>query len=296
MSGTVRAQAQAKINLRLKVLTLDESSYHAIETLFLRLELADVVTVSAHHGGGIALDVSGHPSLIAASGPAEQNLAVRAATAYCARADWHPRVQITIEKVIPVGAGLGGGSADAAAVLRALDALAPAPLPGAELFSLAAALGSDVPFLVGHDAMAVGWGRGERLMSLPALPPRPVILAVPPIHVSTREAYGWLGRARGGTPSQPTIPGDAFASWDSAALHAENDFFDPLAERHPVIRRMRDSLLERGARIAMLTGSGSAVFGIFDAEPPAAGEPPTGEWEEIRTGTAAHVVPLQRID
>ena len=296
MTGTVRVEAQAKINLRLKVLTLDESSYHAIETLFLRLALADVVTVATRPGGGIAVDVSGHPSLILASGPAEQNLAVRAAAAYCARADWHPRVEIRIEKIIPVGAGLGGGSADAAAVLRALDALAPAPLPGAELLSLAATIGSDVPFLVGQDAMAVGWGRGERLMSLPALPPLPVILAVPPIQVSTRDAYGWLGRARGEAPGRPNIPGDAFESWESAALHAENDFFEPVAQRHPVIRRIRDSLADRGARIAMLTGSGSAVFGIFDSEPPVAEGSLTGDWEEIRTSTAAHVVPLQRID
>lgn len=296
MSGAIRVEAQAKINLRLKVLTLDESSFHAIETVFLRVDLADVVLVAARPGDGIAVDVKGSPDLVLASGPLEQNLAARAAAAYCARADWHPRIEIRIDKVIPVGGGLGGGSADAAAVLRALDALAPAPLPGAELLSLAATIGSDVPFLVGSDVMAVGWGRGERLMSLPALPPRPVILAVPPIHVSTRDAYGWLGRSRGDAPARPNIPGDAFASWESAALHADNDFFDAVAARHPVIRRIRDSLLERGARIAMLTGSGSAVFGVFDGELPAAGGSPTGEWEEIRTATATHVVPLGRMD
>ena len=288
--------AQAKINLRLKVLALGDSGYHSIETVFQRLELADRIVVSVSDGGGIELDVSGDDSLVMASGPAEQNLALLAARAYLERADWHPRVDIRVEKVIPVGAGLGGGSADAAAVLRALDALAPAPLPGAELLSLAAAVGSDVPFLVGPHALAVGWGRGERLMSLPPLPPRPVVLAIPPVHVSTREAYGWLGRARGEAPSPPTIPGDAFASWESAARHAENDFSDAVARRHPVIRKIRESLLERGARIAMLTGSGSAVFGVFDSEPADAGRPRDGEWREIRTATAAHVVPLERMD
>ena len=296
MSGTVRVEAQAKINLRLKVRELGDSGYHSIETVFLRVDLADVITVATSHGGGIAVDISGHPALIIASGPADQNLAVRAAAAYCERAGWHPRIEIRIDKAIPVGAGLGGGSADAAAVLRALDSLAPAPLPGHELLSLAATIGSDVPFLVGQDAMAVGWGRGERLMTLTPLPPRPLILAIPPIHVATREAYGWLGRARGGPPTRPNIPGDAFGSWESAAAHAENDFFDVVAQRHPVVRRIRDSLRERGARIAMLTGSGSAVFGIFDSEPAAAGGPITGEWEEIPTATAAHVVPLQRMD
>lgn len=296
MSGTARVQAQAKINLRLKVLALGDSGYHSIETVFLRVELADAVTVAASRGGGVAVDVSGDPSLIAASGPAEQNLALKAAAAYCERAGWHPRVEIRIHKVIPVGAGLGGGSADAAAVLRALDALAPAPLPGSELMALAAGIGSDVPFLVGPHAMAVGWGRGERLMSLPPLPPRPLILAVPPVHISTRDAYAWLGRARGDAPLPPNIPGDAFASWESAARHAENDFFDAVAERHPLIRKIRDSLLERGASIAMLTGSGSAMVGIFDSEPPDPGAARDGQWREIRTATAAHVVPLERMD
>ncbi|MEX0908575.1 MAG: 4-(cytidine 5'-diphospho)-2-C-methyl-D-erythritol kinase [Gemmatimonadaceae bacterium] len=296
MSSTARVEAQAKINLRLKVLGLGDSGYHSIETVFLRVDLADAVTVATYHGGGIAVDVSGHPSLIIASGPADQNLALKAAAAYCERAGWHPRVEIRIDKVIPVGAGLGGGSADAAAVLRALDALAPSPLPGSELLSLAASIGSDVSFLVGPHAMAVGWGRGERLMSLPPLPPRPLVLAIPPVHVSTRDAYGWLGRARGEAPTPPNISGDAFASWERAARHAENDFSDAVAQRHPVIRKIRDSLLERGARIAMLTGSGSAVFGVFDSEPPDAGGPRDGEWQEIRTVTAAHVVPLERMD
>lgn len=288
--------AQAKINLRLKVLGLGESGYHSIETVFQRLELADRITVSVSDGAGIALDVSGDDSLAMASGPAAENLALLAAQSYLRRADWHPRVDIRLEKMIPVGAGLGGGSADAAGVLRALNDLAPAPLPAAELLSLAGSLGSDVPFLVAPHALAVGWGRGERLMSLPSLPARPVILAIPPLHVSTREAYGWLGRARGDAPAPPNIPGDAFASWEQAARHAENDFFGPVTQRHPVIRAIRESLLERGARIAMLTGSGSAVFGIFDSMPPDTGGPRDGEWREIRTATATHVVPLERMD
>lgn len=288
--------AQAKINLRLKVLGLGESGYHSIETVFQRLELADRIIVSVSDGAGIALNVSGDDSLVMASGPAGENLALLAAQSYLRRADWHPRVDIRLEKMIPVGAGLGGGSADAAGVLRALNDLAPAPLPAAELLSLAGSLGSDVPFLVAPHALAVGWGRGERLMSLPSLPTRPVILAIPPVHVSTREAYGWLGRARGDAPAPPNIPGDAFASWEQAARHAENDFSGPVTQRHPVIRAIRESLLERGARIAMLTGSGSAVFGIFDSMPPDTGGPRDGEWREIRTATATHVVPLERMD
>ena len=296
MSGAIRVAAQAKINLRLKVLDRLESGYHAIETVFARLELADRVSVTVTDRGGFDLRVTGEPSLVMASGPAEQNLALIAARAFTRRAGWHPRVEITVEKRIPVGAGLGGGSADAAAVLRALNALAPVPLPLSELKLLAAEIGSDVPFLVTGDAMSLGWGRGERLRALPPLPSRPVILGIPAVHVSTGAAYGWLGRKPGGAPVGATLAGNAFESWEGVAGQAENDFAEVVAARHPVIRRIRDSLLERGARIAMLTGSGSAVFGIFESEPPAGAGPLAGEWEEVRTATAAHVVPLQRMD
>jgi len=288
--------AQAKINLRLKVLARGDTGFHYIETVFQRLALADLVTVSVSDGGGIELDVSGDDSLVTASGPAGENLALLAARAYLQRANWRPRVEIRVEKVIPVGAGLGGGSADAAAVLRAMNDLAPAPLPAADVLSLAATLGSDVPFLASAHPLAVGWGRGERLMSLPSLPARPVILAIPPVHVSTREAYGWLEREPGEAPGPPVIAAGGFASWEQAARQAENDFSEAVAHRHPVIERIRESLLERGARIAMLTGSGSAVFGIFDSEPADAGGAVDGEWREIRTATAAHVVPLERMD
>lgn len=295
MSGTVRAQAQAKINLRLRVLSRQDTGYHAIETVFLRLDLSDTVTVAARDGGGISVDVTGDRDLILASGPADQNLALIAAAAYCERTGWHPGVHIRVEKRIPVGAGLGGGSADAAAVLRALNALAPSPLPTAELLALAAGIGSDVPFLASNDVMAVGWGRGERLMSLPALPTRPVILAAPPLAVSTKEAYEWLGRGPGDAPP-PAIAGDAFSTWESAAGHAENDFSAPVAARHPVIGTIRESLLARGARIAMLTGSGSAVFGVFDPEAFVRAESGAGEWRELATSTAAHVVAMERMD
>lgn len=294
--SAVRVAAQAKINLRLKVLGLGESGYHSIETVFQRLELADRITVSVSDGGGIELDVYGDESLVLASGPAEQNLALLAAKSYMRRAGWHPHVDIRVEKVIPVGAGLGGGSADAAAVLRALDALAPAPLPAAELLTLAATIGSDVPFLASDHVVAVGWGRGERLMSLPPLPSRPVVLGIPPLHVSTREAYGWLGRSRSDAPPPPTLPGDAFASWERAVAYAENDFSEAVAERHPVIRAIRESLLARGARLAMLTGSGSAVFGIFDSDDQARASESVREWREIRTATLAHVVPPEPMD
>lgn len=295
MTQTVAVRAQAKINLRLKVLSRGDAGFHAIETVFLRLSLADHLTVTTS-AGGIELDVSGDPALAAASGPDARNLALVAARAFCDRARWTPGLLLSLEKHIPVGAGLGGGSADAAAVLRALNPIAPAPLPRAELLSLAATIGSDVPFLLGDDAMAIGWGRGERLMSLDPLPERPVVVAVPPVHVSTANAYMWLGRALGADPEPPALPGDAFESWERAAQFAENDFTAEVARRYPVIQAMQDSLRARGARVAMLTGSGSSVFGVFDS-PESVGTPPdAAPWREILTSAPAHVVPVERMD
>ncbi|MBA3579997.1 MAG: hypothetical protein H0W42_08435 [Gemmatimonadaceae bacterium] len=296
MTGTVRLHAQAKVNLRLKVFALGESGYHAIETVFQRLALADLVTVSASAGEGTDLDMVGDPALVAATGDADRNLALVAARSYLARSAWDAHVSVRIQKSIPVGAGLGGGSADAAAVLRGLDALAPSPLPAADLLELACTIGSDVPFLLSDDVLSIGWGRGERLLPLPALPPRPVLLGIPAAHVSTMDAYSWLGRARGAAPGPPELPADAFVSWESAAGHAENDFEPVVSERLPMIPAIRASFTGRGARISMLTGSGAAVFGVFDPNGPGVPAADTTQWREIRTATAAHVVPLERLD
>src|ERR671923_2093268 len=141
-----RVLAQAKINLFLRVLAREASGYHSIETLFLRLDLGDVVRVRV--GSGVERAVHCHGPVCPADGlgPAERNLAYRAAVAYADATGWPRSFAIDIEKNIPVGGGLGGGSADAGAVLRLLDAMAPRPA-GPGLVELAASLGADVPFM-----------------------------------------------------------------------------------------------------------------------------------------------------
>ncbi|MHB1263620.1 MAG: 4-(cytidine 5'-diphospho)-2-C-methyl-D-erythritol kinase [Gemmatimonadaceae bacterium] len=281
----VQLQAAAKVNLRLRVLEREPSGYHQLETIFLRIALADVVRVRALPAGR-SLDCGG-PALPASGlGPVEQNLAWRAAAAYADASGWPGGFALEIEKHIPVGGGLGGGSADAGAVLRALESIAPRPLGEAGLASLAASLGSDVRFLTSGMACAIGRGRGERLEPLPAPPTRPLVLVIPPFAVNTAEAYGWVAAARaaGELPLHADAPLDARAlgTWDALARAAANDFEPLVAARHPEIATAARALRDAGATVALMSGSGSTVFGVFEGAAPAALSLPP-EFRIVRT-------------
>jgi 4-diphosphocytidyl-2-C-methyl-D-erythritol kinase len=265
LTASARVAAQAKINLFLDVLERDASGYHALETAFLRIDLADDVTV--RDATGRSLDVTG-PALPAGGlGPAEKNLAFRAAAAYADATGWPSGFAIELVKRIQTGAGLGGGSADAGAVLRALDALSPRPL-GGRLTEIAATLGADVPFMTIDEPMALGSGRGDRVKPIRSLEPRAIVLAVPPFAISTADAYAWLDadRAAQSEPSRPS-PVEPLATWQDAAASAHNDFAAVVARRHPEIAGLTERFQAAGASIALLAGSGSTVFGIFDAPP-----------------------------
>lgn len=261
-----RIAAEAKINVRLAVLSQEAGGYHSIETIFHRVELADHITVRLTERGR-SVTCSG-----ADVGPPEANLAYRAAAAYAERATWVRGFDIAIEKNIPVGAGLGGGSADAAAVLRALDAMSPSAAPPVATMQIAASLGSDVPFLTSDAVMALAWGRGERVLALPALPARTVVLAVARFGVATADAYGWLAAERGSTTGgrqrerEPLLLDlAALDDWDTLAGRARNDLASVVEARHPEIGAAARRLAAAGAQIAMMTGSGSAVFGVMPA-------------------------------
>lgn len=260
-----RTRAPAKVNLRLRVHERQPSGYHRIETLFCTLELSDEITIDVAEGRDVLLEVDG-PDL----GPAEENLAVRAARGFLERAGLTRQVAIRLRKRVPAGGGLGGGSSDAAAVLRILNSLLPGTVPGAMLRDLAAALGSDVPFFLTGDLLAAGSGRGEILTPLPPLPSMPVLLALPPFPVATDAAYRWLDedRAGGDRPAVSADGADAAApgSWAEAARQAINDFEGPVFRRYPDLRVIRDSLREAGASLALLSGTGSTVFGVFADE------------------------------
>jgi 4-diphosphocytidyl-2-C-methyl-D-erythritol kinase len=268
MSASARVRAQAKVNLVLRILARETSGYHAIETVFLRIELADQVRVRI--AAGRSLDVAGPELPAAGLGPAEKNLAYRAALAYQAATGWPRGFAIEVEKHIPVGGGLGGGSADAGAVLRALDGLSPEPL-GPHLVEIAAPLGADVPFMAIDSPMAIGWGRGERLFPVRVPDTRPMVVVVPNFGVSTAEAYGWIARARGEyAPVGAVLPPEALDSWEGIASVATNDFQRIVAAHHPQIAELADELASHDALLSMMSGSGSAVFGIFETPPDAA--------------------------
>jgi 4-diphosphocytidyl-2-C-methyl-D-erythritol kinase len=173
---------------------------------------------------------------------------------------------IELEKRIPIGGGLGGGSADAGAVFRALDAMADRPLGESHLMRFAAVLGSDVPFLASEHAFALAWGRGERMLALSPPSVRDVRLLLPPFAVDTAEAYGWLAADR----EKLNRTWDAFVlhplqleGWDSLARIAINDFEVTVVRRHPEIAHaLTTQRADASVELAMLSGSGSSVFAI----------------------------------
>ena len=292
-----RTLAQAKINLSLRVLDKQPDGYHSIETVFLRLDLGDDVRLHIRAKArtlrcGVMRDE-----------PQEENLAYRAAALYSEETGWPGGFEIVIKKRIPIGGGLGGGSADAAAVLRILNTINPQPLDSERLRALATRLGSDVPFLASDFVMALGWGRGERLLRVKPLPSRDVQLFIPPFGIDTGEAYSLLDESRTEQPhGRPELTAEMFADWESAAKQSVNDFEAVIRPRWQEI----DSLLARGERYGLfyrMSGSGSTVFKVpgirtrlFDSEtdlPPLA--VPEGT-KVIVTRNAESVVPVELLD
>ncbi|MFP4623492.1 MAG: 4-(cytidine 5'-diphospho)-2-C-methyl-D-erythritol kinase [Gemmatimonadota bacterium] len=283
--------APAKVNLRLVVGGRDASGYHELDTLFCALHLADTVVLDAEEDPGFATGFAPPLTALPDMGASGRNLAVRAARAFQERAglpaDAGPRIRLV--KRIPAGGGLGGGSSDAAAVLRGMRRLHPERLEPPDLLELARGLGSDVAFFLLGVPLARGLGRGDRLQVLDPLPARPVVVVIPPFGVSTADAYRWIDedrtRADAGAAAEPRADagqaaepgadaglaaepwaGAAPLDWDLVAERARNDFEPSVFRRRPALRALRDTLLNAGARPALLSGSGSTVFGIFGDE------------------------------
>jgi 4-diphosphocytidyl-2-C-methyl-D-erythritol kinase len=258
--------APAKLNLSLRVLAREETGFHQIETLFCALSLADEVQLT---GGtpGLSLEVVAPPGTRGPPpdlGPHHENLAWRAAATFFQLAGRPQDATIRLIKRIPTGAGLGGGSSDAAAVLTGLNTIYGRPLSPDDLLLAGAQLGSDVPFFLAGCSLAWAWGRGGRLLPLPPLSARPVLLAVPPIPVSTADAYAWLAAERSAQFIASPAVLAAVESWADANVIGHNDFETAVFQRFPLLRDVRNALSASGARMARMTGTGSVLFGVFD--------------------------------
>lgn len=260
-------KAWAKLNLSLDVAERREDGYHNMVMIMQTVSLHDDVTVSLTSEAGVR--ARSNFSFIPGD---ERNLAVRAAQRLLETVGRPERgVLIDLQKNIPVGAGMGGGSSDAAAVLRALNRLLGAPLSVAELEVLAASVGSDVPFCVaGGTALATG--RGERLSPLPPVPDCIFVVCKPSFSVSTPELFKKLDQT--GTHHHPDTAGllRALEQRDLRSLcrRMYNVFEDVGDRRLRAVSAIKSALLDFGALGAVMTGTGSAVFGVFPPEADAA--------------------------
>ncbi len=234
----MRVRAFAKINLSLRVLGPRPDGFHELRTLFQSIALHDTLTIRRRRG---AFQLTCDDPRLPVDG---RNLIVRAA-----RAGWKasgrrgsPRdVRIDLVKRIPLEAGLGGGSSDAVAALRALGRMW--RVDEARLRAIAPTLGADVPYFM-EGGTVLGLERGDVLVPQPDHPSAWVVLALPDFGVSTAEAFAWFDR-------------------DTSRRAAGNDLQGPVAKRHPVIARIVTALRRAGASHAAMSGSGSAVFGLF---------------------------------
>ena len=256
-------KAPAKINLSLRVLGRRKDGYHEIDSIFLPLELCDRLEIQVQEAGRAEVDCvcPGHPDL---DGPS--NLVARAAQAYLREAALAARVSITLRKEIWTAAGLGGGSSDAAACLRALQQRLGA-LPSQRLMELARELGADVPFFLnpcparvqgmGHDMAPLDSNSSSSLLNL--------VLVNPGVRLSTAEVYGALGLRPGQSLHQPGADPVA-VPWDPPALGtwAINHLEAAAAQLCPEIGLIKKMLDENGALLAMMTGSGPTIFGVFE--------------------------------
>jgi 4-diphosphocytidyl-2-C-methyl-D-erythritol kinase len=259
-ADAVTVSAPAKLNLFLRVLARDSDGYHSLETLFCLVSLADTLRAERREERGISIEVEG-----AEVGPPEQNLAARAGALVLEATGHRFGAHLTLTKRIPVRAGLGGGSSDAAAALHAVNALANGAVPRHELLQFAARLGSDVPFFVTGAPLALAWGRGERLLRLPPLPAAPALLVTPPAGIGTAEAYAWVNQTRqsGGRRGALALDLDALSRWGDIGRMAGNDFELPAFERVPGIRAAFEALAATHPLVCRMSGSGSTLFAVY---------------------------------
>ena len=260
--GTVTELAPAKVNLALSVGKKRPDGYHDVVTLMETVTLCDKLTVKTKNGDlpGIKLSICGKYPV-----PEDRtNLVVRAAEAFFSASKERFSVSVILEKIIPTEAGLGGGSADAAAMLRVLNRIADRPLPSNELSGLASSLGADVAFCL-FGGTAVCSGKGEKIEQVPDPARRFYTVVMGKERVSTPKAYQALDVYREEIGLLPQIPqkDELFALARGENRPLANDFETVVFKDHPGIAQRKARLLSLGASDALMSGSGAAVFGVF---------------------------------
>ena len=261
----VRIPAYAKINLRLEILGKRADGYHELRTVFQTVSLHDTLRFRPSRQAGISLLICGNEALSREA--AEKNLVYRATHALRRELKIRPGVEITLQKNIPAGRGLGGGSSDAAAALLGYLQFTRKRLEPLRLLKIAAALGADVPFFL-FGGRALGVSKGDEIYPLPDLEKRALLIVSPQeIHVPTADAYRWLH-----APELASLTKSAanhrllrFCAlcWSAQEESLWNDFEPAVFRRHPRLAQIKRALLRGGASEALLAGSGSAVFGVF---------------------------------
>lgn len=257
---SVKLRSFAKINLDLRILQRRDDGFHELRTVFQTISLADSIEIQFEKTKRTELTIEGSADI-------PDNLILRATRAFLDAAKIHARIHFRLLKKIPMGAGLGGGSSNAASVLLALPALSGRSAP---IEALAAELGSDVPFFL-EGGTAVAIGRGTEYYHLPDLAEEPILVATSGVHVATGPAYQALGRGLTFTESSSSIRSfqefvRALESRRRASLASalsRNDFETVVFQQYPQLKTILGKLSKSGAAGARMTGSGSAVFAAY---------------------------------
>ena len=255
--ASITLRAFAKINLSLRITAVRQDGFHDVQTLLQAVDLFDRVKCETRKGPfEIRCDMPGVPT-------GRANLVWKAGQLLwetAGRGGEPSGALVTLQKNIPMMAGLGGGSSDAAAALLGLRRIWKLRVSDEQMHAIASRLGADVPFfLIGGTAL--GLGRGDELYPVENLPRYWVVLAIPPFGIATPDAYRWFDQA--GHTDRHSSPGIGFQLFPNVPLG--NDLEAPVAARHPAILELKTRLADDGALMAAMSGSGSTVFGVFSS-------------------------------
>ncbi len=261
MAGIVRVRASAKVNLHLRVYGRRQDGYHDILSVFQAISLSDTIVIRSLKESD-SIEIEGEFDC-----PARRTTIYAAAIVYREAAGIRTGLSISVDKRIPAGAGLGGGSSDAAAMLAGLELLLGGGLLPSDLARLGASIGSDVPFFLGSAAAIVS-GRGEIVDPIEARDDYSLVLAFPGEAVSTAWAYSALDAERPDDSANPTLRGSARRSipGDIRRWPFANSFEGPIGRARSEIPKAKGLILGSGASFAGMSGSGNTVFGAFEDE------------------------------